>query len=172
MNFKYLLFFVVFLFSNKNFAQYTATDVRHYIKVEGAWLKNYLSTLSDKTTQLQMHDNGTNVNLIWGWDFDERVNVGIGAGYIQLDTHRGLNLYGDVSFFVSNGIVNPFIGIRAGYDMIWPYNTDGQGSVLGEFMTGIKIRLSRCHAYTLYLQSGLLYTQNNLYFPVRVGFSI
>ena len=164
---KLLLFTgLILMFQTVN-AQYTASNMRHYIKVEGSYLFNYKSNVSSNPEDMILEDNGKNVNLIWGWDFDERVLLGVGAGYLNLDGMDGLNVLGNVNFFVSNSHISPFLGARGGYSVIWPLNSDGSGSILAEFTSGVKIRVGNCRVFTFFIQSGLSYTQNTLYVPVR-----
>jgi len=167
---KIFVIIVLLFFSSRMYAQYLATDTRHFIKIESGYFINYLNP-SDDPDALQFSEDGQNINLVFGWDFDEKKVIGVGAGYLSLDDSEGINVFSEVNFYVSNGYVNPYLGAKIGYAIVWPPNIDGEGSILAEFLTGIKIRLGLYSYPSLYVQSGLLYTENTLYLPLRLGFS-
>jgi len=160
----------LFLFINLN-AQYEGVEVTHYIKVEAGYLHNYLSTLPEEnTSSVRMIKDGINVNMLYGWDFNERTLLGFGAGFLGLDDYKGFSTFTEMNFFISNQTINPFIGFRGGYNLILSENFIQKGSVMGEFLAGVKINFGLCNYSTIFLQSGLYYTHNTLYFPVRVTY--
>ena len=74
-------FFVLVLFTfvfTQLQAQYVATDTRHFFKLEGGYLFNYLSTLSEDTKELRLEQSGRSASLSFGWDFDEKKALSVG----------------------------------------------------------------------------------------------
>ncbi len=162
-----LIFFFVFFVA---FTQYEASDVRHFIKLEGGSLLFYTSTLSEDSVELKPGDvPAFNLNAIWGWDFNEEKFLGVGGGYTSYQNFSSASLFGEMNFFVSNGHFNPYIGVRAGYDYNLSGNLSRHGDVLGEFLAGLQIRFSDYSYFSIYLQSGLAYRQKSLMIPLRFG---
>jgi len=162
-----LVFLTGFQFST---AQYTATDVRHHIKLEAAYLKFYASTLSENSTEYRMMEDGKQFNVIWDWDFDEMRYLGLGMGYLQVGNATGGSVFGEINFFVSNGILNPYMGARVGYSYLKiPENTT-QGAVMASFIAGLQIRLG-VYAYpAIILQTSLRYEHKALFIPLTLGY--
>jgi hypothetical protein len=171
----YLIFLLSIVFQQSLYSQYTATDVRHYFRVEGCYQKYFVRTLQVDAEpdwqgyQLNNKQNGRSVNLSWGWDFDERILLGLGAGYINYEGIDGIQMFSEVNFFVSNVHINPYLGFRAGYSHIWNQYENGSGSFSGSFLAGIQFILGDCRVFKFYLQSGLQYTHQALFVPVTLG---
>ena len=166
---KQLTFIFLFVFS-MIFAQYEASNVRHFIKIEGGSLLFYKSTLSDTSTELKPGESPAfNVNAIWGWDYNEEKFLGLGAGYTSYEKFSSASLLGEMIFFTSNTHFNPYIGVRAGYDFIFIDNASRKGDMIGEFLTGLQIRFSNYSYFSIYLQSGFAYRQKSLMIPLRFG---
>ncbi len=170
MSLKNLFSILLFYVFSLTFAQYTASDVRHFIKLEANKMLFYKSTLSASSTTLKPAAASViNVNGIWGWDFKEKRFLGIGIGYTGYQAYSGASLFGEINFFVSNTHLNPYIGMRAGYELLFPTNLSRSGDVLAEFLTGLQIRLGDFTYVSIYLQSGLAYRQKTLFIPLRLG---
>ena len=166
---KKIFFLLIIWKSIQLEAQYLATDVRHYIKIEGASLRFYASTLSEKTHELQFTDDGISFNGIYGWDFDEKAHLGIGGGYLGIGNISGASAFGEVNFYVSNAHLNPYIGARLGYSYILPKNVDGKGGILAEFVGGFMIKPDFYKYFSIYIQSGFMYDHKLLFVPIRLG---
>ncbi len=167
--FKFLSIIIVFFMTNLTFGQYAATDMRHYFKFEASVLRYYTSTVSDHSHDYSFHDNGKQFIAVWGWDFDEKKYLGFGAGYSDFENAKGLSAFGEINFFVSNSYLNPYIGARLGYSRFKPEVLDSQNDITATFLTGLQIRFG-VYSYTaLYLQTGLLYQQKTLFFPLTLG---
>ncbi len=169
MFYKKIIIIIVFFNVHLLLAQYTATDMRHYIKVEGGSLRYYTTTLSDKSQDFSMQQNAWQINAVWGWDFDEKRYLGMGAGFLNFKDLKGVSAFGEINFFVSNSYINPYIGARLGYSMVKPDQMDMQGNILAEFLTGLQIRFGMYSYYAIYLQTGLSYQQKSLFVPVSIG---
>ena len=171
MLFKKVLTIGFLLIFSVIFAQYEASDTRHFIKLEGGSLLFYTSTLPKTPTALKLKEAPVfNVNAIWGWDKNEVRFLGVGAGYMSYNDFSSASLFGELNYFVSNSYINPFIGVRAGYEYVFSGNLSNQGDVLGEFLIGLQIRFGLYSYLSMYLQSGLAYRQKALFFPIRLGF--
>lgn len=170
MSLKNLLSILFLYVSSLSFAQYTASDIRHFIKLEGGSMLFYKSTLSDASSVLKPAETSVmNFNAIWGWDFNEKRFLGVGAGYTDYQDYSGASLFGEINFFVSNTHLNPYIGLRAGYEMLFPTDLSRSGDVLAEFLTGLQIRFGDFTYISAYLQAGLAYRQKTLFVPLRLG---
>ena len=170
MSLKNLLSILFLYVSSLSFGQYTASDVRHFIKLEGGSILFYKSTLSDASTSFKPEATSVvNINAIWGWDFNEKRFLGIGGGYTGYQDYSGASIFGEINFFVSNTHVNPYIGMRVGYEMLFPTGLSRSGDALAEFLTGLQIRFGDYTYVSIYLQSGLAYRQKTLYVPLRLG---
>ncbi len=153
-----------------SYGQYTASDVRHFIKLEGGSLMFYKSTLSKGSSVVMSTSKRLmNLNAIWGWDFDEKKFLGIGGGYAKYQADSGASLFGEINFFVSNTRLNPYIGLRTGYEWLFSSNLPKSGAVFAEFLTGLQIRMGDFTYVSIYLQSGLAYRQKILFVPLRLG---
>ncbi len=170
MKLKIYLFIIFSGIFSVIFSQYEASDVRHFIKVEGGSLLFYKSTLSENSNEIKPGEiPAFNTNVIWGWDFNEEKFLGVGAGYTSYKNFSGVSLFGELNFFASNLHFNPYIGIRGGYDFILSNDLSRQGDVLGEFLAGLQIRFSDYSYFSIYLQSGIAYRQKSMMIPVRFG---
>jgi len=162
---------IVFLL-NMSFvkAQYTASDTRHYYKIESGVLKYYTTTLSENTTYFRLTDQAFDINAVWGWDFNEKKHLGLGGGYFNSPHAQGASLFGEVNFYVSNTYLNPYIGGRLGYAYLSPDEFQAQGNIMASFLVGLQIKLGLYNYKAIYLQSGLLYEHKSLFMPLRLGF--
>ncbi len=165
---KILIVFLLSLSIAK--AQYTASSMRHYIKIEAGVLKYYTTTLSENTNVFRLTDQSFDVNAIWGWDFNEKKHLGLGGGYFNSPYAQGASLFGEVNFYVSNNYLNPYIGGRLGYAYLSPDGYQAQGNIMASFLVGLQIKLGMYNFMAIYLQSGLLYEHKTLFMPLRLGF--
>ncbi len=166
---KKLIVPLILFFGFQTLAQYRATEIRHYIKIEGSALKYYVSTLSENTHELRLTDDGIAFNGIYGWDFDEKFQIGAAGGFMSIGEAKGAAAFGEFNFFVSNTYINPYTGIRLGYSYIFPKNASSQGDLIAEFVTGLQINFGLYTYFSMYLQTGFMYTHKNLMVPLRIG---
>jgi len=172
---KRLVYLLIFysLYSN---AQYESAEKIHYMRIEGGFQKYYLRTLDVDPTmnwlgyELNKEQDAWFANFIWGWDFEEKTLLGLGAGYLNYEGINGVQVFSDINFFISNTRVNPYLGLRGGYSHIWNQYTNGSGSFTGTFFVGIQYSFGTYSSLRLYLQSGLKYTHQALFFPLSLGF--
>ncbi len=150
-------------------AQYQYSTMRHYIKIEGGALKYYVSTISENSDKLQLAEDGIAFNGIYGWDFDEKIHLGLGGGFMSLGDTKGVTAFSEINFYVSNTHINPYTGIRVGYSYIFPEGFASQGDLLAEFVTGLQINFDLYTYFSIYLQTGFMYTQKSLMVPLRIG---
>lgn len=170
MIFRKLIFVLFFSSFHPLLAQYTATTIRHHIKLEATYLKFYTSTLSKQTETYRFMEDGLQFNAVWDWDFDEKRYMGLGLGYLAIGEAKGASAFGEINFFVSNGILNPYIGIRGGYSILKDVKNDIHSDMMAAFLIGLQIRLG-VYAYpAIFLQTGLQYDQKTLFMPLTVGY--
>lgn len=63
--------------------------------------------------------------------------------------------------------LTPLLNIKVGYDHIWNQYEGGTGTALGEFTAGIDYKLSE--KLNMFLKSGMLFTQQAFFIPIKIG---
>jgi len=173
---KSILFFTFFILALHAVAQYEESESRHFIRVEAGYLKYLARTVTVKPGagwkgyHLPENENGMNFNAMWGWDFNESNLLSVGAGYLNFEGIEGADIFTEIDFMVSNSYVNPYLGLRGGYTHLWNQYENGTGSVLAEFIVGLQFRFGMYSYSSVHLQSGISFTQQALFIPVRLSY--
>ena len=111
--------------------------------------------------------NGTEVNIINGLNYKEKLFAGVGVGYLNFEGVPGLSIFPDLEYVPFNSRLSPLLNIRAGYSHIWNQYEGGTGSALGELALGLNYKLTK--NLGIYVKSGFLWTQQSKLIPVRLG---
>jgi len=173
---KHALYILLLLISFHTLAQYVETDSRHFIRIETGYLKYFFTPVNVDASEnwkgykLPNKENGLIFNAMWGWDFNEATFLGVGAGYINFEGIDGADVFTEVNFMVSNSYINPYLGMRLGYTHLWNQYEKGSGSVLAEFLLGLQIRFGTYSYSSIHLQSGLSFTQQAVFVPLRLAY--
>ena len=80
---------------------------------------------------------------------------------------NGLSIFTDFEYIPFKKKLSPIANLRIGYNHIWNQYENGTSSVLLELGGGIKYEMTE--KLNLYLQSGILITQQSFIFPIRLG---
>lgn len=117
-----------------------------------------------------------NFNLMCGLRINDRSFLGIGIGYLNFDLNysgvQGLSAFSTFEFTPpSYKIINFYFRSNLGYSQLFKQSGSGirneTGTSLAEFNIGLKYHLN--HKIEIYLQSGILYTQQSAFLPIRLG---
>ncbi len=112
-------------------------------------------------------ENGVDLNFINGLTFKDAIFTGIGVGYLNFEGYNGFSIFADFEYLPLKTRLTPFVNMKIGYNHIWNQYDDGTGSALGELGLGLNYALTeKIHVY---LQSGVLMTQQSFLVPVRIG---
>lgn len=113
-------------------------------------------------------ENGMDFNVINGLSFKEKIFTGIGLGYLNFEGINGFSIFADFEYLPFKTKLNPLLNMKFGYNHIWNQYENGTGSALGELGLGLNYRLTE--SLNIYVQSGILMTQQSLLIPIRIGF--
>ena len=143
------------------------------VKIESGYL-NFKSTLIDvdpgpnwKGYNLNEEQNGIDLNIINGISFNNKFFTGIGIGYVNFEKTNGLSIFTDFEYIPLKTKISPITNTRIGYNHIWNQYENGTGSVLFELGGGIRYKMTE--KLNMYLQSGILITQQSFFVPIRLG---
>ena len=144
------------------------------VKVESGYL-NFKGTIINvnpgpnwKGYNLNEEQNGIDLNVINGISFSKnKFFTGIGIGYVNFEKINGLSIFTDFEYKPLSTKLSPIGNLKIGYNHIWNQYENGNGSILFELGGGIKYKMTE--KLNVYLQSGLLITQQSSFFPIRLG---
>jgi hypothetical protein len=167
---KIILLALIFIaFGIKIYAQ---TD--YSVKIDAGYLNFKYTTINVdpgpnwKGYNLNEEQNGIDLNVINGISFsNNKFFTGIGIGYVNFEKINGLSIFTDFEYIPLKTKLSPTANLRIGYNHIWNQYENGTGSVLLELGGGIKYEMTE--KLNLYLQSGILITQQSFIFPIRLG---
>jgi hypothetical protein len=151
---------------------YGQTD--YSVKVEVGYL-NFKTRLIDvdpgpnwKGYNLNEEQNGINLNVINGISLiNNKFFTGVGIGYLNFEKINGISIFTDFEYVPLRTKLSPIVNLRIGYNHIWNQYENGTGSILFELGGGIKYEMTE--KLNIYLQSGILITQQSFIIPIRLG---
>ncbi len=111
--------------------------------------------------------NGLDFNLINGIEIRNKFFGGIGVGYLNFEGIEGFSVFTDFQYFPFETRLKPLANIKIGYNHIWNQYENGTGSALSELAMGASFGVTE--KLEIYLQSGILITQQSLLIPLRIG---
>ena len=135
------------------------TFIHHSVMVEAnAGWKGY-----------NIEQNGIELNYTKSVVLNNQHTIGLGLALLNYGGYKGLNIFSDFEYYPQKRRVNTLANFKIGYNHIWNQYDGGKGTLLGEFLTG----LNYIHndKYSSYIKSGLLFTQQSLFIPIRIGFT-
>lgn len=145
-------------------------------KVELAYLKyhyNYVTVDPGpgwKGYNLNNRQNGINLNLVYSYNFKDRLYTGIGIGYLNFEGINGVRVFADIEYHILGTRLTPTIGIRTGYNHIW--NQYEGGTPGGSLEPAIGASYKFKSRYRVFVQSGMLTMQQSYFTPIRVGIKV
>lgn len=113
-------------------------------------------------------ENGIDFDVINGLAFKKKIFAGIGLGYLNFEGINGFTIFTNFEYLPFKTKLNPLLNMKFGYNHIWNQYENGTGSALGEIGLGLNYRLTE--RINIYVQSGILMTQQSLLVPFRIGF--
>lgn len=163
----------IFLFSIFNVS--SLAQVRYAGKIESSYfIYNYTTVQVEpgpgwKGYNIDNEANGVGVSSSNGVSlFNNKLYTGIGLGFLNFDGIKGYSLYGDINYSPFKSKINPFLNLKVGYSHINNQYENGTRTALVDIGTGLNFRLTNSHQ--LYIQSGLMFTQQAMLFPITFGF--
>jgi hypothetical protein len=121
-----------------------------------------------KGDYLNKEQDGIDLNMVNGISlFENRFFAGAGIGYQNFEGINGITVFGDIEYLPLKSKLTPLLNIKVGYDHIWNQYEGGTGTALGEFTAGIDYKLSE--KLNMFLKSGMLFTQQAFFIPVKIG---
>jgi hypothetical protein len=121
-----------------------------------------------KGDYLNKEQDGIDLNMVNGISlFENRFFAGAGIGYQNFEGINGITVFGDIEYLPLKSKLTPLLNIKVGYDHIWNQYEGGTGTALGEFTAGIDYKLSE--KLNMFLKSGMLFTQQAFFIPIKIG---
>ena len=111
--------------------------------------------------------NGIDFNIVNGIDFENKLFVGIGIGYLNFEGINGFYAFTDFEYLPLKTKLTPLVNLKIGYSHIWNQYENGTGTGLVELSTGLNYRLTE--KIDIYAKSGFTITQQSLLIPIRLG---
>jgi hypothetical protein len=162
-----LIGLITMLIVNQGYSQ-----INYSIKAEPGFLKYQYNTIDVdpgpnwKGYNLE-EENGINLNIINGFDFNNKLFAGVGLGYLNFEGINGFSIFSDFEYLPLKTRLTPLINIKIGYSHIWNQYENGTGTGLGEVCLGLNFRLTE--RVDIYTKSGFSMTQQSLLIPIRLG---
>ncbi len=152
----------------------TKAQINYSGKIETGFLKYNNNTIQVdpgpdwQGYNLNKEQNGIDINLVNGITlFKKRAFVGIGLGYLNFEGISGISVFSDFEYLPLKTRLTPLLNLKIGYDHIWNQYDGGTGTLLTEFGGGVSYKLT--DKLDIFVQSGLLLTQQSSLIPLRVG---
>lgn len=140
------------------FMNFRYTTVQYDMGPDSDWKGDYLNKEQD----------GIDLNMVNGISlFENRFFAGAGIGYQNFEGINGITVFGDIEYLPLKSKLTPLLNIKVGYDHIWNQYEGGTGTALGEFTAGIDYKLSE--KLNMFLKSGMLFTQQAFFIPIKMG---
>ncbi len=112
-------------------------------------------------------ENGVDLNIINGFEFNSKLFAGIGLGYLNFEGVNGFSIFSDLEYLPLKTRLTPLINLKIGYSHIWNQYENGTGTGLGELCLGLNYKLTE--KIDIYAKSGFSMTQQSLLIPIRIG---
>ena len=146
-------------------------------KVEAGFLKFQLTTIQVdpapgwKGYNLNEEQNGIDINGIYGMNLNDFF-VGVGLGYLYFEGIHGGAVFSDLMFVptIRKSQISPLVNLKIGFNHIWNQYEHGKSSALEEIGVGIFYKFDWRKKEGIYLQTGVLITQQALLIPIRLGY--
>ena len=121
------------------------------------WLGYYLND----------NQNGAEINLINGIEFNKKKGVGIGIGYLNYEGIDGVSLFVNFERLPKETKLSSIANLKIGYNHIWNQYENGSGGLQFELCAGGNYWLSE--NIGIYLQAGIAGMLEALFIPVKIG---
>jgi hypothetical protein len=116
---------------------------------------------------LNENQNGLSFDIINGISFKDKLQVGIGVGYLNFEGINGYSVFGDLQYLPLNSRLTPLVNLKIGSSHIWNQYENGQRSLMFDFSAGLSYKVK--DNFSIYLTGGLLLTQQAFLIPIRLG---
>ena len=148
------------------------SQIRYSIKAETGFLMYQNNTIQvDPGPNWKGYNlyeqNGIDFNIVNGIDFEDKLFVGIGIGYLNFEGINGFYAFTDFEYLPLKTKLTPLVNLKIGYSHIWNQYENGTGTGLVELSTGLNYRLTE--KIDIYAKSGFTITQQSLLIPIRLG---
>lgn len=163
-----LITIILIAFGLKGYSQ-----INYFGKIETGYLRFQYTTVrvdpgpNWKGYNLNKEQNGIDLNLINGVSFKNKFFTGLGVGYLNFEGINGFSIFTDFEYLPLKTKLRPLINLKIGYNHIWNQYENGTGSAVFELGGGINYAIT--DKLDIYMQSGLLMTQQAFLIPIRIG---
>jgi hypothetical protein len=147
-----------------------------YFKPETGYLR-YRATIVDvdpgpgwQGYYLNNEQNGIFLSGTWGYQFRKKIFGGLGAGYLNFEGTSGLAIFTDLVYIPLKSNLSPLLNLNVGYSHLWNQYPGGTGDIIINSGVGLNYKLKE--NLGLYVQSGMLLTQQTSFIPVQLGIII
>ena len=163
----FIIWLTMILTINQGYSQ-----IRYSIKAETGFLMYQNNTIQvDPGPNWKGYNlyeqNGIDFNIVNGIDFENKLFVGIGIGYLNFEGINGFYAFTDFEYLPLKTKLTPLVNLKIGYSHIWNQYENGTGTGLVELSTGLNYRLTE--KIDIYAKSGFTITQQSLLIPIRLG---
>ena len=156
------------------FAKSAQAQIKYVGKVEIGYLK-YKNRLLDvdpgvdwRGYNLNNKQSGLSISSVNGISLlKERLNTGIGVGYLNFQGISGISVFSDIEYLPFNTKLTPIFNLRLGFTHIWNQYDNGTATALGDFGLGLNYRL--IDKLSVYIRSGIALTQQASFTPINFG---
>lgn len=149
------------------------SQAKYGLKLEVGFLKFLNTTINvdpgPNWKGYYLYDNrdGIDINVINGIIFNEHLFTGIGFGFQNFEGIDGITVFGDLCVTPFINKLSPMLSFKVGIDHIWNQYENGTLTVLAEIGGALKYKLK--NKQQIFLQSGLVLTQQSALLPLRLG---
>jgi hypothetical protein len=119
---------------------------------------------------LNENQNGLSLDLINSISVKNKILIGLGVGYLNFEGINGYSIYGDLQYLQLASRLTPLLNLKIGSNHIFNQYENGTQSGMLEFSGGLSYKLKE--NLNVYIASGLLFTQQALIIPIRLGIRI
>lgn len=101
---------------------------------------------------------------------NKKLFFGVALAYHNFEGINGVSAAADLEYIPLKTKLSPLVNFKLGYNHVWNQYPDGSGTNYGEYLLGLNYLINSKNS--IYLKSGILFTQESLFIPICLGFRI
>ncbi|WP_282038620.1 hypothetical protein [Saccharicrinis aurantiacus] len=148
------------------------SQINHSIKLDAGFLKYQYNTVQVDPGEnwkgyYLNEENGVDFNIVNSLEYNHKLFVGIGLGYLNFEGINGVSIFSDFEYLPLKTRFSPLVNLKIGYSQIWNQYENGTGTVLVELCCGFNYRLTE--KLDFFTKIGIAATQQSMLMPIRLG---
>jgi hypothetical protein len=155
------------------------TNSKAQIKYAGKVESGYLTYLTNtniidgdpdwKGYYINDSQNGIDLSFINGIKIsEEKLFLGVGLSYLNFEGYDGFSTFADLELANTQKVISPLFNLKVGISQLYNQYSGGTLTGLTAFNFGLKYRINNKNH--IYLKTGLLFTQQSMFFPINFGY--